>query len=270
VIIGVAALPIAAQTQDATGEPDCAVRAKTSNNQSQRQLISFGVLNGKAKALVEPVYPRAAMAVNAHGNVTVQIIVDARGCVETAMAISGHPLLRPASVNAALKSTFYPVTLSGNPIRVSGVIHYKYWPNRLNWLELGYSSDSKVVLQEFLPDRFNNERELIESLGTSPPGGRAKLMQEILKRIDTQLIGEPKNRWLFNMGRELKLFKNECRTNDACAAPKLRLADLLNPAPTDVSPLFIIRLKELIGETDISGITKKQFEITERLFDFGN
>ncbi|HEY0428771.1 MAG TPA: TonB family protein [Pyrinomonadaceae bacterium] len=54
----------------------------------------------------KPVYPAAARAVRAMGEVVVEIKIDKTGGVTSAKAVSGHPLLRQASEQAALKSTF--------------------------------------------------------------------------------------------------------------------------------------------------------------------
>lgn len=89
-------------------------------------VTSGGVLNGKAIAKPQPVYPRIARAARAQGTVTVQIIVDEEGYVIAASAVSGHPLLQQASVFAARQARFTPTTLEGQPVKVSGVITYNF------------------------------------------------------------------------------------------------------------------------------------------------
>jgi len=88
--------------------------------------ISGGVLNGKAVSLPKPAYPPAALAVNAEGAVSVQVLIDENGQVISASAVSGHPLLRPAAVEAARGATFSPTLLAGTPVKVSGVITYNF------------------------------------------------------------------------------------------------------------------------------------------------
>lgn len=90
--------------------------------------ISGGVLNGKATSLPKPPYPPAARAVRASGSVAVQVLVDESGNVVTASALSGHPLLRSAAVQAARSAKFSPTTLAGQPVKVSGVIMYNFVP----------------------------------------------------------------------------------------------------------------------------------------------
>ena len=88
--------------------------------------ISGGVMTGKAKSLPTPTYSAAARAVNAQGRVTVQITVDEDGNVISARAVDGHPLLRPAAVEAAWKARFDPTKLSGVPVKVTGIISYNF------------------------------------------------------------------------------------------------------------------------------------------------
>jgi len=90
--------------------------------------ISGGVLNGKAVNLPKPPFPPAARAVQASGAVSVQVLVDEQGSVFSAAAVSGHPLLRAASRDAACSASFSPTMLSGTPVRVSGVIVYNFVP----------------------------------------------------------------------------------------------------------------------------------------------
>lgn len=90
--------------------------------------ISGGVLNGKATSLPKPPYPPAARAVRASGAVSVQVLIDENGNVVSASAVSGHPLLRAAAVAAARGAKFSPTKLSGQPVKVSGVITYNFVP----------------------------------------------------------------------------------------------------------------------------------------------
>lgn len=90
--------------------------------------ISGGVLNGKATSLPKPPYPAAARAVRASGAVSVQVLISETGSVISATAVSGHPLLRPAAVAAARGAHFSPTLLSGQPVKVSGVITYNFVP----------------------------------------------------------------------------------------------------------------------------------------------
>jgi protein TonB len=90
--------------------------------------VSGGVLNGKATSLPKPPYPAAARAVRASGAVTVQVLISEEGSVISASAVSGHPLLRQAAEQAARGARFSPTQLSGQAVKVSGIITYNFVP----------------------------------------------------------------------------------------------------------------------------------------------
>ena len=91
-----------------------------------RAPISGGVLNGKALSLPKPAYPPIAKQAHASGTVTVQVTISESGSVISATAMSGHPLLRAAAVAAARGARFSPTKLSGQPVKVTGVITYNF------------------------------------------------------------------------------------------------------------------------------------------------
>ena len=90
--------------------------------------ISGGVLNGKAVSLPKPQYPAIARTARASGTVTVQVTIDENGSVISARAVGGHPLLQAAAVAAARQARFSPTKLSGQPVKVTGVITYNFLP----------------------------------------------------------------------------------------------------------------------------------------------
>ena len=90
--------------------------------------ISKGVVNGSAISLPKPPYPAAARAVRASGAVNVQVLIDENGGVVSASAVSGHPLLRQAAEQAARGAKFKRTLLSGQPVKVNGIIVYNFVP----------------------------------------------------------------------------------------------------------------------------------------------
>jgi len=91
-----------------------------------RAPISGGVLNGKALSLPKPAYPAIAKQAHASGTVVVQVTISESGSVLSATAVSGHPLLRAAAVAAARSARFSPTKLSGQPVKVTGIIQYNF------------------------------------------------------------------------------------------------------------------------------------------------
>jgi TonB family protein len=88
--------------------------------------VSGGVLNGTAISLPPPAYPDAAKRMRTQGVVTVDVVLDETGKVVSANATSGPQILRDAAVQAAMKARFSPTKLSGQPVKVAGVINYKF------------------------------------------------------------------------------------------------------------------------------------------------
>jgi len=159
--------------------------------QDSARTIAGGVLNGKATSLVKPVYPAAARAVRAEGAVNVQVTIDEEGNVIAASAVSGHPLLRAAAVEAARASKFSPTLLSGQSVKVTGVIVYNFYAGgtmakddlppvksvsmTASWLQAGQTLsalDKTTTLKYFEPSSLNYiipagwtaEREQIQRL----------------------------------------------------------------------------------------------------------
>jgi len=89
-------------------------------------IATGGVVNGKAKFLPKPIYTAAAKAVRAMGDINVQVLIDEAGNVISANAVGGHPLLRDEAEKAARNAKFNPTLLSKQPVKVSGVIVYKF------------------------------------------------------------------------------------------------------------------------------------------------
>ena len=86
----------------------------------------LGVLKGRALKLAQLEYPASAKNAGVSGSVEVKVLIDEQGKVISAEAISGDPLLRDASVEAAKNSLFSPTQLDGKPVKVSGVILYNF------------------------------------------------------------------------------------------------------------------------------------------------
>lgn len=92
----------------------------------KRRAIEGGELNGKASSLPKAEYPAIARAAHASGTVTVEVVVDETGNVVAAKAVSGHPLLQAAGVNAARQAKFTPTTVNGEPTKISGYLTYNF------------------------------------------------------------------------------------------------------------------------------------------------
>jgi protein TonB len=88
--------------------------------------ISGGILNGKALSLPSPAYPEMAKRSRAGGLVEVEVVIDITGKVISAKATKGHALLLMAAEQAAKQARFTPTLLSGQPVKITGVITYNF------------------------------------------------------------------------------------------------------------------------------------------------
>jgi protein TonB len=58
--------------------------------------------------------------------VAVSVLVNESGKVIQAQALSGHALLRQSALDAACRARFHPTYIDGPPLRLSGILTYKF------------------------------------------------------------------------------------------------------------------------------------------------
>ena len=88
--------------------------------------VDGGALDGKAVSKPQPVYPAVARAALVSGEVLVEVTVDVCGNVVMARALSGHPLLRQAAIDAAMRTRFPATRITGIPVPVRGTMSYDF------------------------------------------------------------------------------------------------------------------------------------------------
>ncbi len=84
------------------------------------------MLNGSALSLPKPAYPKPAVMLNLEGSVNVQVTIDEKGNVVSAKAADGHPFFRSVAEQAARGAKFKPTILNDVPIKVTGIIVYRF------------------------------------------------------------------------------------------------------------------------------------------------
>jgi TonB family protein len=90
------------------------------------QLVDVGSLIEKATQKVNPLYPATAKNVRVTGVVTVYLVINENGAVETVQRTSGPQMLRQAAVDAAKRWKFQPTMVDGQPVRVAGYISFNF------------------------------------------------------------------------------------------------------------------------------------------------
>jgi protein TonB len=88
--------------------------------------VTSNVLQGKAIERRVPAYPELVRRIHLQGEVAVEVIISPEGRVESARAISGHPMLITTALEAARGWRFGPTILNGVPVRVTGVITFVF------------------------------------------------------------------------------------------------------------------------------------------------
>lgn len=235
--------------------------AKTKIVKKIPKTISAGVVNGRAIDLVVPKYPKSARTMNVYGVVDVQILIDETGTVISAEAISGHPLLRPTSVKAALESKFTPMTLSGETVRVNGIIVYRFTANEWNWLEIGYAinyNSSYYTLEKLLdlfPPGHSEERQLLKQYFQENESEtdfqenqiETNSLETVIVSIRAKLSNYEKSSWLFSVGLLIGKVKNNCCQNNSemqNLAQELKI--LLLSKPENINSNLISTLERFI------------------------
>jgi tetratricopeptide (TPR) repeat protein len=91
------------------------------------EFVDLGVLSeASAIRMVKPTFSTAALQAGAGGQIIVYVELDTAGNVTKAKSLSGNPLLRPGSEDAARRSKFKPAMTDGKPIKAKGRIVYNF------------------------------------------------------------------------------------------------------------------------------------------------
>lgn len=268
---------------DANAQKSPQTKAKSSNNTLKKKqtscklqppIISRGVLNGKALKLVVPEYPSLARAANVYGKVVVQVLIDENGYIQSVKAISGHPLLRAAAVQAALQSTFEPFTLSGCPAKVSGIITYNFLAQTWNWFEIGYTLGknngngfySFDNIKNALPFGHEEEKQLLKQAEDNYKS-RSDLIKAVISLTKSKLLNDTKNTWLFSAGLAMA---DVSQAGFEMNQKLQNLIALIQIAPKDVSETLLSDLRKLAMFVERNPFLREEFwqafkEIEERL-----
>lgn len=253
--------------------------AQTEKPKQPPKTVSAGIVNGKALSLPKPVYPDDARRLRIAGSVTVKVLIDENGMVVSAEAVSGpeNASLRQAAEAAAMQATFSPTLLSGQPVKVSGVINYNFvGKTNEELLEvMGVSvlldivrnyamdfdkflarPDAMEMLREAPADfpRFSKELATLKSLDKMPADKRTAVIVLAFFSIRDKLSDADK--WQFEVGQNfgdlLLLMPSGVNAGDLSkvdeSALKLNLNkinQLLPSAPPDFPTEVLEKFKDL-------------------------
>jgi len=88
----------------------------------QKVRVSSEVMEGNLLTHVDPVYPALARQAHIQGEVRLQATISKTGAIENLRAVSGHPILLQAAMDAVKQWQYKPFLLNGEPTEVEGVV----------------------------------------------------------------------------------------------------------------------------------------------------
>jgi TonB family protein len=80
----------------------------------------------RALKRVKASYTPAARAARVNGNVVVSVVIDERGEISQAKAVSGHELLKLPALRAARQCLFAPALRNGVPVKMSASLEFSF------------------------------------------------------------------------------------------------------------------------------------------------
>ncbi|HZB47434.1 MAG TPA: energy transducer TonB [Pyrinomonadaceae bacterium] len=92
----------------------------------ERQPVAIGSLHTVARQKSAPSYPSIARAARVSGVVTVYLVVNEKGEVESVTRADGPQQLQNAAADAARRWKFHPTVIDGQPVRVTGYISFNF------------------------------------------------------------------------------------------------------------------------------------------------
>jgi protein TonB len=110
------------QPNDAEPPPASGGEAKKSDGAP----VAVGSLAGKARQRVSPTYPALARTARVSGVVTVYLVVNEKGEVESVERAEGPAQLQQAATDAARRWKFTPTVIDGQPVRVTGYLSFNF------------------------------------------------------------------------------------------------------------------------------------------------
>jgi TonB family protein len=88
----------------------------------QKVRVSSEVMEANVIKRVEPVYPTVARVAKIQGDVRLQATISKTGAIENLRAVSGHPILIQAAMDAVRQWQYKPFLLNGEPTEVESTV----------------------------------------------------------------------------------------------------------------------------------------------------
>ncbi len=108
------------------GEPSPSAETSEAASKKSGAPVSVGPLTALATQKVSPSYPSIAKAARVSGIVTVYMVVNEKGTVESVQRADGPVQLQAAATDAARRWKFRPTVVDGQPARIAGFISFNF------------------------------------------------------------------------------------------------------------------------------------------------
>jgi outer membrane biosynthesis protein TonB len=111
---------------DPDGIPGAPVLLGSGPMQNQAATRISSVQKPRLIKKVEPIYPHVALVSHTGGRVIIEAVTDIYGRVIKTTVISGHPLLKPAAVEAVKQWVYEPYIIDGIPKPVIFIVNVNF------------------------------------------------------------------------------------------------------------------------------------------------
>ena len=92
----------------------------------QRVRVSESVAQDLLIRGVRPPYPQSARSAKIQDTIVLQVEISGSGIVQSAIAVSGHPLLKPAAIEAVKQWRYKPYLLNGHPVGMETIVRVNF------------------------------------------------------------------------------------------------------------------------------------------------
>lgn len=204
--------------------------------------IVYGeILNEKALSLPEPPFPAAARAVRATGAVNVDVTVDENGNVINAAAVSGHPLLRAAAVQAARQAKF-----ASSTGKINGTIVYMFiLPEQWKFIgktlgdaevEIADADDLESIaddLSPVFPEISKSIKTIAANFDKDEESARFQTaaIDDASRQLQTRLTRFQNSLWYFELGLAIGRIKANYFDEAVLRANLPKIRELMNSFP---------------------------------------
>ncbi|HEX7315578.1 MAG TPA: energy transducer TonB [Pyrinomonadaceae bacterium] len=116
----------AAPANTAPAQSTAQPNASAPEGRADNAPVAVGSLVGKSKSRSSPSYPTLARTARVTGNVTVFLVVNEKGDVESVIRAEGPQQLQQAAIEAARRWKFNQTVIDGKPVRVTGYLVFNF------------------------------------------------------------------------------------------------------------------------------------------------